>query len=184
MLMHLRDLFSGEGMPAVVMMDNRPPFNGKEFRQFAQEFVFVHQKSSPHFHQSNGFIELMVKKVKATFKKADGATNAQAQAMLQLWDTPIASDLPSPVEILHGHPTQGAVLPRPHRPINTQQICRKLIEIQNAQKEQFEHTEQRTWDPCSWENKWDSFLTSSMALLLSGWLAWSVKYWNKDIHKW
>ena len=76
--MHLRDLFSTEGMPAVVMMDNGPPFNGKAFRQFTQEFDFVHQTSSPHFHQSNGFIESMVKKVKATFKKADGAPNAQA----------------------------------------------------------------------------------------------------------
>ena len=80
MLMHLRDLFSAEGMPAVVMMDNRPPFNGKEFRQFAQEFDFV----EPHFHKSYGFIKSMVKKVKATFKKADRAPNAQAQALLQL----------------------------------------------------------------------------------------------------
>ena len=34
MLKHLRDLFSVEGMPATVMTDNRPPFNGNEFRQF------------------------------------------------------------------------------------------------------------------------------------------------------
>ena len=84
MLTHLRDLFSAEGVPAVVMMDNRPPFNDEEFRQFAQEFDFIHQTSLPHFHQSNRFIESMVKKVKDTFKKADGAPNAQAQALLQL----------------------------------------------------------------------------------------------------
>ena len=35
--------------------------------------------------------------------------NAQAKALLQLRDTPIMADLPSPAEILHGRPAQGAV---------------------------------------------------------------------------
>ena len=61
---HLRELFAAEGIPAVVMSDNGPPFNGEEFRQFAHDFDFVHTISSPHFHQSNGFIKAMVKKVK------------------------------------------------------------------------------------------------------------------------
>ena len=61
---HLRELFAAEGIPSVVMSDNGPPVNGKEFRQFAHEFDFMHTTSSPHFHQSNGFIEAMVKKVK------------------------------------------------------------------------------------------------------------------------
>ena len=30
------------------------------------------------FHQSNGFIEAMVKKVKNAYKKTDGSPNAQA----------------------------------------------------------------------------------------------------------
>ena len=138
MLRYLRDLFSTEGILAVVMTDNRPPFNGEEFKRFAQEFDFTHQTSSPHFHQSNGFIEAMVKKVKATYKKTDGSPNAQAWALLQLCDTPLASDLPSPAEILHGWPAQGAVMPHPHRPINIQRICRRLLEIQNTQKEHFD----------------------------------------------
>ena len=119
---YLRDLFSTEGIPAVVMTNNGPPFNGEEFMHFTREFDFKHQTSSPHFHQSNGFIEAMVKKVKTAYKKTDGSPNAQARALLQLCDTPLAKDLPSPAEILHGWPTQGAVMPRPHRPINTQRI--------------------------------------------------------------
>ena len=111
-LRYLRDLFSTEGVPAVIMTDNGPPFNGEEFRRFAREFDFKHQTSSPHFHQSNGFIEAMVKKVKAAYKKTDGSPNAQARALLQLRDTPITKDLPSPAEILHGRPAQGAVMPQ------------------------------------------------------------------------
>ena len=54
---HLRELFAAEGIPTVVMSDNGPPFNGEEFRQFACDFDFMHTTSSPHFHQSNGFIK-------------------------------------------------------------------------------------------------------------------------------
>ena len=137
-LTHLRDLFSTEGVPAVVMTDNGPPFNGEEFQRFAREFNFKHQTSSPHFHQSNGFIEAMVKKVKAAYKKTDRSPNAQARALLQLRDTPIAKDLPSPAEILHGRPAQGAVIPRRHKPVNIPRIRRRLLEIQNTQKEHFD----------------------------------------------
>ena len=137
-LRYLRDLFSTEGVPGVVMTDNGPPFNGEEFRCFAREFDFKHQTSSPHFHQSNGFIEAMVKKVKAAYKKTDGSPNAQVRALLQLRDTPIAKDLPSPAEILHGRPAQGAVMPRRHRPVNIQKIRRRLLEIQQTQKEHFD----------------------------------------------
>ena len=127
---HLRELFVAEGIPAVVMSDNGPHFNGEEFRQFAHDFDFVHTTSSPHFHQSNGFIEAMVKKVKNAYKKKDGSPNAQARALLQLCDTPIMADLPSPAEILHGHPTQGAVLLRPSKRVNICQIRQRLIKLQ------------------------------------------------------
>ena len=137
MLKYLRDLFSTKGLPAIVITNNGPPFNGEEFKLFTWEFDFTHQMSSPHFHQSNGFIELMVKKVKATYRKTDGSPNAEAWALLQLQDMPLASDLPSPAETLHGWPAQGIVLPCPHRPVNIQWICQWLIQIQNAQKQQF-----------------------------------------------
>ena len=137
MLRYLRDLFSTEGVPAVVMTHNGPPFNGEEFRRFAREFNFKHQTSSLHFEQLNGFIEAMVKKVKAAYKKTDRSLNAQARALLQLRDTPIAKDLPSLAEILHGWPAQGAVMSRHHRPVNIPRICRQLLEIQQTQKEHF-----------------------------------------------
>ena len=93
---HLRELFAAEGILAVVMSDNGPPFNGEEFRQFAHDFDFAHTTSSPHFHQSNRFIEAMVKKVENAYKKMDRSPNAQARALLQLCDTPITADLPIP----------------------------------------------------------------------------------------
>ena len=133
---HLRELFAAEGVPAIVMSDNRPPFNGEEFRQFAHEFDFVHTTSSPYFHQSNGFIKAM-KKVKNAYKKTDGSPSVQDRALLQLCDTPIMADLPSPAEILHGCPAQGTVLSRPSKHVNIRQLWQKLIELQEKQKENF-----------------------------------------------
>ena len=42
------------------------------------------------------------RKWKPAYKKTDGSRNAQARALLQLCDTPLVKDLPSPAEILHG----------------------------------------------------------------------------------
>ena len=42
------------------------------------------------------------RKWKLPTKKTDGSPNAQARALLQLHDIPLAKDLPSPAEILHG----------------------------------------------------------------------------------
>ena len=144
---HLRELFAAEGIPTIIMSDNGPPFNGEEFRQFSRDFDFVHTTSSPHFHQSNGFIEAMVKKVKNAYKKTDGSPNAQARALLQLRDTPIMADLPSPAEILHGHPAQGTVLSRPSKRVNICQIHQRLVELQEKQKEQFDRAH-RARDLC------------------------------------
>ena len=114
------------------------PSMEKEFRQFAHDFDFVHTTSSPHFHQSNGFIEAMVKKVKNAYKKIDRSPNAQARALPQLCDTPIMADLPSPAEILHGHPAQSTVLSRPSKRVNICQIRQRLVKLQEKQKEHFD----------------------------------------------
>ena len=104
---------------------------------FPMTLICVHTTLSPHFHQSNGFIEAMVKKVKNAYKKMDGSPNAQVRALLQLHDTPIMADLPSPAEILHGRPAQGTLPSQPSKKVNICQICQRLIKLQEKQKEQF-----------------------------------------------
>ena len=169
---HLRELFAAEGVPAVVMSDKRPPFNGEEFRQFARDFDFMHTTSTPHFHQSNGFIEAMVKKVKNAYKKTDGSPNAQARALLQLHDTPIMADLLSQTEILHGHPAQGAVLPRPSKRVNICQIRQRLVKLQENRKNTLtKPTEPKIYVPSKSRNKSSSSPTNKAQAPLSGRLA-------------
>ena len=153
------------------MSDNGPPFNGEEFRQFSRDFDFVHTTSSPHFHQSNGFIEAMVKKVKNAYKKMDGSPNALARALLQICDTPITADLPSPAEILHGCPAQGTVLSRPYKRVNICQIRQRLVELQEKQNSLTEPTEPKICIPSKSRNKSSSFTTNKAQAPSSGQLA-------------
>ena len=159
---HLRELFAAEGVPAIIMSDNGPPFNGEEFRQFSHDFDFMHTTSSPHFHQLNEFIKAMVKKVKNTYKKMDRSPNSQARALLQLHDTPITADLLSPAEILHGHPAQGTVLSRPSKRVNICQIRQRLVNSKkNRKNTSTEPTEPKIYIPSRSRNKSSSFTTNN-----------------------
>ena len=50
------------------MSDNGPQFDSKEMEQFAKSYCFQHITSSPHYHQSNGLAERMVKTVKSLLR--------------------------------------------------------------------------------------------------------------------
>ena len=71
---------------------------------------------------------------------------AQARGLLQLFDTPIVTDVPSPAEILHGRSAQGAVFQDIQNKSIWDRFAIQLMEIQNAQKEQFDRSD-RAKDP-------------------------------------
>ena len=113
-----------------------------------------------------------MKKVKNAYKKMDGSPSAQARSLLQLHDTPIMADLPSPAEILHGHPAQGAVLSRPSKRVNICQIKQRLIELQEKQKNtSTKPTEPKIYEFSRSRNKSGSFTTNKAQAPLSGQLA-------------
>ena len=57
------------GIPDVIITDNGPPFNSREFKDFAEKFEFEHVTSSPRYPQSNGKAENAVKIVKTLMRK-------------------------------------------------------------------------------------------------------------------
>ena len=61
----LQTIFSEYRVPATVYTDQGTQFVSQEFTQFALQYRFQVQHSSPRYPQSNGFIEAMVKVVKA-----------------------------------------------------------------------------------------------------------------------
>ena len=100
---HLIDLFSNEGFPKEIISDNGSPFNSQEFADYLSSHSVKHTTSSPHYPQSNGFIEHHIQTVKNLLYKAmDAGTQSFQEVLSELRATKIGNDLPSPAEILHG----------------------------------------------------------------------------------
>ena len=53
----LKEIFSEHGIPRHLHTDNGPQFSAACFSQFSKSWEFHHNTSSPHYPQSNGFIE-------------------------------------------------------------------------------------------------------------------------------
>ena len=97
----MKSLFAEQGVPQRVISDNGGHFSSDAFRRFADQWCFDHVISSPHYPQSNGFIERHVQTVKHTLKKVGSRSDVQ-MALLVLRATPIDSHLPSPAELPYG----------------------------------------------------------------------------------
>ena len=67
--------FSTFGIPEIVRSDNGPPFNGREFREFAQTLGFKHRKVIPLWPRANGQVERFMR----TIKKSVAAAKAEGK---------------------------------------------------------------------------------------------------------
>ena len=57
----LEDALATHGIPDIITTDGGPPYNGEEFRKFAQNLGFTHRLTTPESAQANGFAEIFVK---------------------------------------------------------------------------------------------------------------------------
>ena len=94
----LIDLFANEGYPREIISDNGSPFNSQDFAAFLSSHGVRYTTSSPHYPQSNGFIECQIQTIKAV----DAGTRSFQNVLAELRSTKIGNGLPSPAEILHG----------------------------------------------------------------------------------
>ena len=85
----LKTIFSDYGVPATAYTDQGTQFVSQEFKQFAVQYRFEVQHSSPRYPQLNGFIEAMVKVVKGIMEKAKDSGSDPHLAMLIYRATPI-----------------------------------------------------------------------------------------------
>ena len=64
-----KKLFSQFGIPKELVIDNEPEFTSHYLKSFSGTWDFEHRTISPHFHQSNRFVERAIQIVKRTLKK-------------------------------------------------------------------------------------------------------------------
>ena len=84
----LKEQFSRYGIPDTLATDSGPQFTSQEFRQFLQDWEFLHVSSSPPHHKSNGKVESAVKVAKSLLKKALRDDKDPWLAMLDQRNTP------------------------------------------------------------------------------------------------
>ncbi|CAF4891520.1 unnamed protein product [Pieris macdunnoughi] len=96
---HLKSIFSRHGIPNILISDNGPPFNSKEFHNFALDWQIQHITSSPYLPQSNGLVERTIGTVKNILKKCLTDNTDPHLALLQYRNTPKES-MYSPAQLL------------------------------------------------------------------------------------
>ena len=142
----LKTIFSECGVPATVYTDQGTQFVSREFKQFALQYRFEVQHSSPRYPQSNGFIEAMVKVVKGIMEKAEESGSDPHLAMQIYRATPIRPGQLSPGEMLSQRKYR-ALLPihqylHPNPEINREaQIAQK-----QAQRDDYDRTAKKLQD--------------------------------------
>ena len=136
----IKSLFSEQGVPQRVISNNGGHFSPDAFRRFADQWCFDHVTSSPHYPQSNSFIERRVQTVKHTLKKVGHRSDVQ-MALLVLRATPIDSRLPSPAELLYGRRVVSNL------PVATWNASDKRCEIR-ARLDQRQATAKERHDAC------------------------------------
>ena len=111
-------IFSEFGKPQIFRSDNGPCYSSQEFRFFMQNWLIEHRTSSPHYPQSNGLAESMVKVSKNLIEKAVRQDLPWNRLLLDYRCSPISSEIPSPAEILFGRKLRSSISILPSQVMN------------------------------------------------------------------
>ena len=111
-------IFSEFGKPQVFRSDNGPCYASQEFKFFMQNWSIEHRTSSPHYPQSNGLAESMVKVSKNLIEKAILQDLHWNQLLLDYRCTPTSSEIPSLAEILFGRKLRSSITILPSQVMN------------------------------------------------------------------
>ena len=66
----LNKIFAEFGVPEILRSDNGPPFNGKEFAEFARRIGFHHRRVAPLWPRANGEAERFMRTLKKSIEAA------------------------------------------------------------------------------------------------------------------
>jgi transposase InsO family protein len=135
----LKAIFSRHGIPATMVSDNGPQYSSQEFQRFSQEYNFTHTTSSPHYPQSNGLAERMVRTVKSILSKSSDPYSA----LLAYRSTPLPWCGYSPAELIMGRKLRSEIPQHPCTFIPEwsylPEFQKKDRELKERQKKDYDH---------------------------------------------
>lgn len=123
----MKDWFSTHGIAEVVETDNGPQYSSRQFHEFAKEWGFKHQTSSPHHSQGNGLAERGVQIAKNILRKCSIDKSDVKLALLNYRNTPRNQILGTPSQRLFSRITRSTI------PISIENLKPKIVE--NVQEE-------------------------------------------------
>ena len=100
-------MFARLGIPEVCISDNGPPFDSKELRVFAKNYMFELNNSAPLMANSNGLVEKSVSIAKGILRKCDDPYIA----MLEYRNSPLKHFGKSPNELMFNNKLMKSIVP-------------------------------------------------------------------------
>ena len=116
--------------PYNIRSDNGPYYTSKEFKELMELLQIQHITSSPHFPQSNGFAEAMVKIAKKLMDHSTLQKKAWNFGLMEYRCTPHTGNIPSPLELLTGQKPRTNCPSMPEGNSTTKEYCEALIKKQ------------------------------------------------------
>ena len=90
-----KSFFSRHGIPEEVVSDNGPQYSAREYKEFAEDYGFVHTTISPRYPQSGGLHEKAVQTVEQLLQKCSESNQDPYLALLDYRNTPIEGVSPA-----------------------------------------------------------------------------------------
>lgn len=129
----LDELFSFVGIPEVLKSDNGPPFNGSEFKDFAQYLGFRHRKITPEHPMANGmaegFMKSLGKMIRCAIAEKKNWRGELNKFLRNYRGAPHASTGVPPAVLMFGENRTSRLLP------NREQRKRKQVEREANEKD-------------------------------------------------
>ena len=134
--------------------DQGTQFVSQELKQFAVQYRFEVQHSSPRYPQLNDFIEATVKVVKGIMEKAEDSGSDPHLEMLIYHATPIKPGQLSPGEILFQQKYRALLPIHQYLHPNLEISREALIAQKQAQHDDYERTAMKLQDLQQFQSVW------------------------------
>lgn len=131
---HLKSQFAKYGIPDEVISDNGTQYSSLAFKEFSNNYGFVHTTSSPKYPQANGEAKRAIQTIESLLKKAQDT----CKALLNYRNTPLDGIGLSPAQLLMGRrslpthaskhtPSKDTWIPRSQRPLSEEKAERETF---------------------------------------------------------